>query len=227
MAITINGKIYRNLQEQVLKNQDDIVELIDGVSNITGAITNEIGEVVEQVSELNQEIAKALKTPMAAPAATKLVAVDTSNDQALVSIGEGLTLENNTLSASGGSGGSGKYLHVLNMEFEHEYYLNPRVYATVNVVLNTPEDMSFAWAGSEGETNDAKYEALAKALVAVGITENTCLSFMASHNYSLSIKPAQTPSPYWGVSNLIIENYTDGEQIYANNMGVSDTVIPL
>ena len=224
MAITINGKTYRNLQEQVLKNQDDIVELIDGVSNITGAITNEIGEVVEQVSELNQEIAKALKTPMAAPAATKLVAVDTSNDQALVSIGSGLTLENGTLSTSAVS--SGKYLHVMNMFFRHDYYLTSGTYATVNVVLNTPENMSFSWAG-EGTTDDAKYVELAQALNDVGLTYYRGLAFMGTNNYSLQIRPAEEPGLNMGISNLIIENYTDGEQIYANNMSVSDVVIPL
>lgn len=206
--------ICKSWEKQVLENTKDIKEL-----------ESKDSDLVEQVSELNQEIAKTLKTPMSAPAQTKLVAVDTANDQAMISIGEGLSLENGTLSAGGG--GSGKYLHVLNMYFEHEYYLNPGVYATVNVVLNTPENMSFEWVGNEGPTSDDKYAALARALNDVGITETTCLSFMASRNYSLSIKPVSDPGPYWGVSNLTIENYTDGEQILANNLGVIDTVIPL
>ena len=99
MAIEYKGKVYRNLQEQVLKNKDDIVELIDGVSDITGAVAEEIGEVVEQVSELNQEIAKALKLPLATPDATKLVGITPEKDQAMISVGEGLEINNGFLNA--------------------------------------------------------------------------------------------------------------------------------
>ena len=224
MAIEYKGKVYRNLQEQVLKNKDDIVELIDGVSDITGAITNEIGDVVEQVSELNQEIAKTLKTPMAAPSTTKLVAIDTTNDQKMVSIGEGLKLENGTLSTSAVS--SGKYLHVMNMFFRHDYSLPSGTYATVNVVLNTPENLSFDWAG-DGYSDENKYVAFAQALNDVGLTYYRGLSFMGTNNYSLQIRPAEEPGLNMGVSNIFINNHTDGEELYANSMGLTDTVIPL
>lgn len=140
MAIEYKGKVYRNLQEQVLKNKDDIVELIDGVSDITGAVTNEIGEVVEQVSELNQEIAKALKLPMATPAATQLVGITPAKDQAMISLGEGLSLENNTLSvAGGGSVEKDKYIHFLKLSCYHEYYYNPGGYVLTALPLNTSE----------------------------------------------------------------------------------------
>lgn len=58
-------------------------------------------------NEISSRIQKSLITPMSAPSDTKLVAIDTSNAQTNISVGDGLSIENGTLKASGGSGGSG------------------------------------------------------------------------------------------------------------------------
>ena len=63
-------------------------------------------------SEIVAKLGKTLITPMSAPASTQLVGIDTTNSQANISIGDGLMLANNTLSAAGGGGSSKKlYLH--------------------------------------------------------------------------------------------------------------------
>ena len=71
MAITIDGQIYRNLQEQV-QYLTDVV---------------------------NNKVDKALVIPENAPATKSLVAIDTTNDQLLLTVGNGLTVTNNTLAS--------------------------------------------------------------------------------------------------------------------------------
>lgn len=204
--------ICKSWEKQVLENTKDIAELKAGGST---------AELAEQVSELNQEMARTLKTPIQRPTETKIVAVDTSGDQAMLGIGDGLSISGGKLTAGGGSG---KYLHIMNMFFQHEYYLSGGSYATVNVVLNTPENLSFI-RGDSGDIN--KIVAFAQALVDVGLTYYRGLAFMGSNNYSLWLRPNENPGIDRGVSNIYIENNTDGEQLYADSMSVSDTVIPL
>ena len=71
MAITVNGQIYRNLQEQVQYLTD----------------------------EVNNKVGKALVIPENAPATESLVAIDTTNDQALLTVGNGLKITGNTLAS--------------------------------------------------------------------------------------------------------------------------------
>ena len=71
MAITVNGKIYRNLQEQV-QYLTDVV---------------------------NNKVDKALVIPENAPATESLVAIDTTNAQSLLTVGNGLKITSNTLAS--------------------------------------------------------------------------------------------------------------------------------
>lgn len=106
MAITINGKTYRNLQEQVLQNQKDIEALqAGGGTDISG--------LTEQVSELNQQMARTLKLPMSGSPDTRIVAVNGTNDQEMLNIGNGLSIEYGSLVATGGGGGSWKKGYVM------------------------------------------------------------------------------------------------------------------
>lgn len=139
--IEIDGKIYRNLEEQVRKNKEDIESIDTNVTSNTNAITSinnrldnldityatdedlqnlqsqintkanqsdlnstdsRVSTLESTITQLSPQVAKALKTPISAPSSTELVAVDTSNGQAMISIGDGLTIENDTLKLSGG-----------------------------------------------------------------------------------------------------------------------------
>lgn len=71
MAITIDGQVYRNLQEQVQYLTD----------------------------EFNNKVDKALVIPENAPATESLVAIDTTNAQSLLTVGNGLKVANNTLAS--------------------------------------------------------------------------------------------------------------------------------
>lgn len=71
MAITIDGQVYRNLQEQVQYLTD----------------------------EVNNKLDKALVIPENAPATKSLVAIDTTNAQSLLTVGNGLAVTGNTLAS--------------------------------------------------------------------------------------------------------------------------------
>ena len=115
MAITINGKTYRNLTEQVLKNQQDIaiLKINSGIDDGEGEdiieeitqLQSDVSTLQGQTTTLNQQMARTLKTPVSTTTTTELVAIGAGNEQQSIAIGEGLTIENDTLKATSGSGG--------------------------------------------------------------------------------------------------------------------------
>ena len=60
---------------------------------------------VATVGQLGGGTDNALTKPTTAPSATQLVAVDNTNTQTMLNIGDGLSVENGSLKANGGSGG--------------------------------------------------------------------------------------------------------------------------
>ena len=54
------------------------------------------------MQKLCDTVNRSLLTPESAPADTKIVAVDTANSQKMLTIGDGLSIENDTLKANGG-----------------------------------------------------------------------------------------------------------------------------
>lgn len=87
--------ICKSWERQVLENTEAIKQLQEGGSP----------DLVEQVSELNQQMARTLKLPITSNPETRIVAVSGSNDQQMLSIGSGLDIQDNSLVATGGSGG--------------------------------------------------------------------------------------------------------------------------
>ena len=61
---------------------------------------NRLSVVEETLTDITPDVSRALKVPMSAPSTTKLVAVDTTNGQAMITIGEGLLIENDTLKST-------------------------------------------------------------------------------------------------------------------------------
>ena len=104
--IEVNGVIYRNLEEQVQKNKDDIENLKNqqsGDDSDIEQINNRLTEVETTLTEITPNVMRALKTPISAPNETKIVAVDNTNSQEMIGIGTGLIIENNTLKSTGGT----------------------------------------------------------------------------------------------------------------------------
>ena len=69
-------------------------------------------------ADIKNKLDKALITPTSTPTATEIVAVDNTNSQTMLSIGDGLSVENGTLKVSGGASSS-IYRH--NVSFIGDY----------------------------------------------------------------------------------------------------------
>lgn len=74
---------------------------------------DESGEFIDIHLDANivTKLSRVLVTPMSAPASTSLVAVDSTNAQIMLTVGDGLTIEGAALKATGGGGGGGLFRH--------------------------------------------------------------------------------------------------------------------
>ena len=82
------------------------------------------------MQKLCDTVNRSLLTPESAPADTKIVAVNNTNTQTMLNIGNGLSVENGTLKASSGSGSGEKlYLHTINIYDQNAKSLD--VYLTI------------------------------------------------------------------------------------------------
>ena len=93
-------------------------------------------EICDQIADATG-IDNALTKPTTAPSATQIVAVDNTNTQTMLNIGDGLSVENGSLKASGGGTGNELYykkisLHFINIvsDFEHITDINIYFYET-------------------------------------------------------------------------------------------------
>lgn len=71
-------------------------------------------------ADIVTKLSRVLMTPMSAPASVSLVAVDTSNAQTLLTLGNGLSVSGGVLSASGGGGG-GTQIYKHSVRFNNSY----------------------------------------------------------------------------------------------------------
>ena len=90
-------------------------------------------EVCDQIADATTEINNSLQKPTTAPSATQIVAVDNTNTQAMLNIGDGLSVENGSLKASGGAG-TKKYMHYIRFMFSVQMEGTQAIYS---IGLNT------------------------------------------------------------------------------------------
>lgn len=83
-------------------------------------------------AEITSKLARSLVTPVVAPASTELVAIGANNGQQNISIGSGLTLENNTLSATSSRN---IYQYVVSFDIINEASFNAKL--TLTMFSNT------------------------------------------------------------------------------------------
>ena len=93
-----------------LKGSDSIVIDVD-----------ESGDFIEihLDADIAAKLGRVLVTPMSAPASVSLVAVDTSNAQTMLTLGDGLSVSGGVLSASVGGGGGGLQLYQHKITFNN------------------------------------------------------------------------------------------------------------
>lgn len=88
-------------------------------------------------ADIVTKLSRVLVTPMSAPASVSLVAVDTSNAQTMLTLGEGLSVSGGVLSASGGGGGGGYTVLAKDaMTLKNVVYADGRKDATKSLARN-------------------------------------------------------------------------------------------
>ena len=83
---------------------------------ITVTLTDETIQNFNVEAKNGSGAGNTLTKPTTAPSATQLVAVDNTNTQTMLNIGDGLSVENGTLKASGGTGEK-KYFHQIAFQY--------------------------------------------------------------------------------------------------------------
>ena len=102
-------------------------------------------EVCDKIADATAAINNSLQKPTTAPSATQIVTVDNTNTQTMLNIGDGLSVENGSLKASGGGGGGNLYLKEISLTmsaaFESGYisFINFSYFSKNN---NTPQNIS-------------------------------------------------------------------------------------
>lgn len=84
---------------------------------ITVTLTDETTQNFNVEAKNGSGTDNALTKPTTTPSTTQIVAVDNTNTQTMLNIGDGLSVENGSLKASGGGTGTKKYIHYLNIRF--------------------------------------------------------------------------------------------------------------
>ena len=142
----LQNKLIVKLDEEykkTLATQSDVENLESELTNKQNEIVDS-EEIVKHSDEENKlylnnnvsnKINKALQIPADAPTATELVGVDTNKAQVNIGIGEGLSLENGTLKASGGSGGQKLYRHTIANSWDEIF--------TITLQLLVPSNVKF------------------------------------------------------------------------------------
>lgn len=136
------------------------------------------GKTANSASDMQKicdTINRSLLTPVSAPADTKIVAVDNTNSQKMLTIGNGLSVENGSLKASGGSGEK-LYQHYITIEAkERTFFIFITVYTT-NSEIFTKEDFisymynkSFIASGIDPTTNSIVLNLYSNSIGEIGI----------------------------------------------------------
>ncbi len=156
----------KNLDETLKNSTLDRIEKIEtetsfafkfvfanGVEMLTPTV-----EILDE-STLN-ELARALKTPVSAPASTEIVAVDNTGAQTMLTVGAGLSIESGALKSTGGGGGGGVYRHYIKMDTGLPYEIIFDIYTSNSEPLNsvvklinilgTSNNSSCTYNGSDG-----------------------------------------------------------------------------
>ena len=94
-----------------------------------------------QIDEGVDKANKALVKPDSAPSATSLVAIDNTNAQTTLTIGDGLSVENGALKATGGGGGTQLYKHTILFNRTPTDRDELYIITNVNVLLNSFSDV--------------------------------------------------------------------------------------
>ena len=125
-------------------------------------------EVCDQIADATTEINNSLQKPTTTPSATQIVAVDNTNTQTMLNIGDGLSVENGSLKASGGGTGTKKYMHYILFSF---------LLSEVDINLNIKLNIQFISTTADKFTKETLFNFLQNEYVGLNQDDNTCFIY--------------------------------------------------
>lgn len=117
-GINIEASFEVVVGEEILEIPSTMYLPLKGSESIVIDV-DESGDFIEihLDADIAAKLGRVLVTPMSAPASVSLVAVDTSNAQTMLTLGDGLSVSDGVLSASGGGGGGVSFEALFNFDF--------------------------------------------------------------------------------------------------------------
>lgn len=109
-----NGLHMQEVCDQIANetSPENLTSVIKGSDTVVVDVAEDKKTVeVHLDAEVTQKIDNSLQAPTQAPTATQIVGVGTNKAQTMLNIGDGLSVENGSLKASGG--GDKKYMHII------------------------------------------------------------------------------------------------------------------
>lgn len=134
-----NGLHMQEICNQIANetSPENLTSVIKGSDTVVVDVAEDKQTVeVHLDNNITTEIHNSLQKPTQAPASTQLVAIGTNKAQTMLNIGDGLSVENGSLKASGGTG-TKKYMHYLHCNF-----LPPNIgtmYVNIQIISSKPD----------------------------------------------------------------------------------------
>lgn len=165
---------YELLQYGQIEVDGQVITFSEGEFYITPDLSEDFDDRITTlettVTELTPEVAKSLKTPMTAPISTELVAVDTSNGQAMIAIGDGLVIENDTLKATGGGGDTTELEEKVNQMYNTQ--IKERYLSSSKIMKNSDGTVRFGTPLISNST-ESLFESDTYSMIAVTASATT------------------------------------------------------
>ena len=134
---------------------------------ITVTLTDETTQNFNVEAKNGSGANNALTKPTTTPSATQLVAVDNTNTQTMLNIGDGLSVENGSLKASGGTG-TKKYMHYILFSF---------LLSEVDINLNIKLNIQFISTTADKFTKETLFNFLQNEYVGLEQDDNRCFIY--------------------------------------------------
>ena len=135
---------------------------------ITVTLTDETTQNFNVEAKNGSGAGNALTKPTTTPSATQLVAVDNTNTQTMLNIGDGLSVENGSLKASGGGTGTKKYMHYILFSF---------LLSEVDINLNIKLNIQFISTTADKFTKETLFNFLQNEYVGLKQDDNKCFIY--------------------------------------------------
>lgn len=147
-GMTANNSLHMQEVCDQIANEtspENLTSVIKGSDTVVVDVAEDKKTVeVHLDAEVTQKIDNSLQAPTQAPTATQIVGVGTNKAQTMLNIGDGLSIENGSLKASGGSGGKLYHKFALfnvNNQLDNVSYIRIDYYSSTSLIPSSYEEL--------------------------------------------------------------------------------------